>query len=54
VLGKGTFGKVFQVRKRDNGKIYAMKVLKKSYIIKQKEVEHTLAERSYFSLSLCV
>ena len=46
LLGKGTFGKVFQVKKRSNGKIYAMKVLKKAYIVKQQEVEHTLAERS--------
>jgi serine/threonine protein kinase len=27
VIGKGSFGKVLQVRKRDTGKIYAMKVL---------------------------
>ncbi len=26
VIGKGSFGKVLQVRKRDTGKIYAMKV----------------------------
>ncbi len=34
VLGKGGYGKVFQVRKRtgnDTGKIMAMKVLKKVY-----------------------
>jgi hypothetical protein len=28
VIGKGSFGKVLQVRKRDNGKIFAMKVRK--------------------------
>ena len=28
ILGQGTFGKVFRVEKVDNGKIYAMKVLK--------------------------
>ncbi len=26
VIGKGSFGKVLQVRKRDTGQIYAMKV----------------------------
>jgi serine/threonine protein kinase len=26
VIGKGSFGKVLQVRKRDTGAIYAMKV----------------------------
>lgn len=30
LLGKGTFGKVYQVRRKSNNKIYAMKVLKKS------------------------
>jgi len=33
VIGKGSFGKVLQVKKKDTGKIYAMKVLnKKKYI----------------------
>ncbi|KAJ3114701.1 hypothetical protein HK100_001578, partial [Physocladia obscura] len=46
VLGKGSFGKVVQVRKRDTGRIYAMKILKKSSIVERDEVEHTLAERN--------
>lgn len=29
VIGRGTFGKVFMVRKKDTNMIYAMKVLKK-------------------------
>lgn len=29
VIGRGTFGKVFMVKKKDNDKVYAMKVLKK-------------------------
>jgi len=29
VIGRGTFGKVFLVKKRSNDKPYAMKVLKK-------------------------
>lgn len=32
VIGRGTFGKVFMVRKKDNSNIYAMKVLKKEQI----------------------
>ena len=32
VIGRGTFGKVFMVRKRDNNNLYAMKVLKKEQI----------------------
>jgi len=30
MLGRGTFGKVFQVRKKATGEIYAMKILRKS------------------------
>lgn len=29
VIGRGTFGKVFMVKKKDNDMVYAMKVLKK-------------------------
>ena len=32
VIGRGTFGKVFMVRKKDNNQVYAMKVLKKEQI----------------------
>lgn len=45
VLGRGAFGKVMQVRKKDTGKIYAMKVLKKSMVYARKQVAHTNAER---------
>ncbi|KAM7165462.1 ribosomal protein S6 kinase alpha-5 isoform 3-T4 [Macrochelys suwanniensis] len=49
VLGTGAYGKVFLVRKisgHDNGKLYAMKVLKKATIIqKAKTTEHTRTER---------
>ena len=46
LIGKGTFGQVFQVRKKDTGRIYAMKVLSKKVIIQKKEVAHTLGERN--------
>ncbi|PIK38878.1 putative ribosomal protein S6 kinase beta-1 [Apostichopus japonicus] len=50
VLGKGGYGKVFQVKKMsgtDTGKIFAMKVLKKAVIIRnQKDTAHTKAERN--------
>ena len=45
VIGKGSFGKVMQVRKKDNGKVYAMKVLKKEQLIARKQVAHTKTER---------
>ncbi|KAJ8607715.1 hypothetical protein MRB53_040103 [Persea americana] len=46
LIGKGTFGQVFQVRKRDTQRIYAMKVLSKKVIVQKKEVAHTLGERN--------
>lgn len=45
VLGRGSFGKVMLVRKKDTGQIYAMKILKKSMIIARQQVDHTRAER---------
>jgi len=46
LVGKGSFGKVMQVRKKDTGKIYAMKVLDKKHILDHNEVEHTLSEKN--------
>lgn len=50
VLGKGGYGKVFQVRKTtgaDASSYFAMKVLKKASIVRnQKDTAHTRAERN--------
>lgn len=46
VVGKGSFGKVFLVRDKAKKTIHAMKVLKKDYIIKKNQVEHTKTERN--------
>lgn len=46
VIGKGSFGKVLQVRKKDTGRIYAMKVLNKKNIIDNNELEHTKTEKN--------
>jgi len=50
VLGKGGYGKVFQVKKTtgtDINKLYAMKVLKKATIARNaKDTAHTKAERN--------
>ena len=45
VVGRGAFGKVMQVKKKSDGAIYAMKILKKSEIIDRGQVEHTMAEK---------
>lgn len=46
LLGKGTFGQVYQVKNKDNGRIYAMKILSKKLIVKKKEIAHTIGERN--------
>ncbi|KAG2180623.1 hypothetical protein INT44_003630 [Umbelopsis vinacea] len=46
VIGKGSFGKVYVVRKKDTNRIYAMKVIRKALIISRSEVTHTLAEKT--------
>ena len=35
LIGTGSFGEVFLVEKNDTGKLYAMKVLRKSQIIEK-------------------
>lgn len=54
VLGKGGYGKVFQVKKgtgTDRGKIFAMKVLRKAKIVyNQKDTAHTKAERNILEI----
>eukprot|EP00472_Partenskyella_glossopodia_P005046 CAMPEP_0197536148 /NCGR_PEP_ID=MMETSP1318-20131121/53057_1 /TAXON_ID=552666 /ORGANISM="Partenskyella glossopodia, Strain RCC365" /LENGTH=553 /DNA_ID=CAMNT_0043093955 /DNA_START=117 /DNA_END=1778 /DNA_ORIENTATION=- len=46
VIGKGSFGKVMLVKKRDTQDIFAMKVLHKANVIKRNQVEHTRTERN--------
>lgn len=36
VLGRGGFGKVMQVRHKQNGNVYAMKVLKKAELVRRR------------------
>ncbi|KTW29626.1 uncharacterized protein T551_02242 [Pneumocystis jirovecii RU7] len=46
VVGRGSFGKVLQVRKIDTSRIYALKTIRKAHIVSRSEVNHTLAERT--------
>jgi len=46
VIGKGSFGRVLQVRKKDSGRIFAMKVLNKKNILENNELEHTKTEKN--------
>lgn len=45
VIGRGAFAKVFLVRNNNNGKHYAMKILKKQQLIEKNLMEKTQAER---------
>merc|ERR1719336_2818174 len=45
VIGRGSFGKVMQVRHKTNKNIYAMKILRKKAIVARNQVEHTKSER---------
>ena len=45
VLGIGSFGTVLQVRKRDTGRLYAMKVINKKRVIERNALESLYTER---------
>ena len=45
MVGKGSYGRVIQVRKRDSGNVYALKVLNKEDLLHSNQVQSTKAER---------
>ena len=45
VVGRGSFGKVYMAKKKDNGRIYAVKTLKKDFIIRTNQTNNTKIER---------
>lgn len=45
-IGKGAFGEVRVVQKKDDDQVYAMKMMKKSEMIAKKQVSHIRAERN--------
>ena len=51
VVGRGAFGKVMQVKKKSDGAIYAMKILKKSEIIDRGQVTYSLTHLLTHSLT---
>ena len=46
VLGRGSYGRVLQVRKRDTGEVFAMKVMSKTDLIRRNQIRHALTERT--------
>jgi serine/threonine protein kinase len=45
VVGKGSYGTVMLAKHNASGEIFAIKMLKKSYLMKKKQVAHTITER---------
>ncbi|PHJ26047.1 agc kinase [Cystoisospora suis] len=45
VIGKGSYGKVMLVQFKQDGRVYAMKMLRKEAVIRRNQVEHTRTER---------
>ncbi|XP_063104375.1 serine/threonine-protein kinase Sgk2 isoform X2 [Cavia porcellus] len=46
VIGKGNYGKVLLAKRKSDGTFYAVKVLQKKSILKNKEKSHIMAERN--------
>lgn len=55
VLGKGSFGKVMLVKKKDDpkGTLYAMKTLRKAALVKRNQLAHTSTERTILQNITC-
>eukprot|EP00457_Paulinella_chromatophora_P004146 gb/GEZN01004156.1/.p1 GENE.gb/GEZN01004156.1/~~gb/GEZN01004156.1/.p1 ORF type:complete len:475 (+),score=93.89 gb/GEZN01004156.1/:165-1589(+) len=50
-IGRGAFGEVQVVEKKDDHEIFAMKILKKSEMVKKNQVAHIRAERDVLALA---
>jgi serine/threonine kinase 38 len=46
VIGRGAFGEVRLVQKRDTGHVYAMKILRKAAMVEKEQVAHVRAGNS--------
>jgi len=49
VIGRGGFSNVFMIRKKDTGKIFALKCLKKDLVKSHSKVRHVMNERLILS-----
>lgn len=53
ILGQGTFGKVFKVKRKESEdqREYAMKVLKKAFLVKNNHLRYAITEANILKLS---
>lgn len=51
VIGRGAFGEVCICRKKDDAQVYAMKIMKKTEMVKKNQVAHIKAERDVLALA---
>jgi len=51
VIGRGAFGEVRVCQKKDNKQVYAMKIMKKTEMLKKNQVTHIRAERDVLALA---
>lgn len=49
VIGKGTYAKVCLVSRKKDNKIFALKMLKKKYIIQKHQEQHIMTEKQILS-----
>jgi len=46
LVGRGGYGKVHQVRKKNSNQIYAMKVMRKEYLVETNNVSYSISEKN--------
>lgn len=51
VLGNGAFGKVFKCRRKGHSTEYAMKVLKKAFLYRNKHLKYAITECNILKLA---
>lgn len=45
LIGKGTYAKVFLVTRKSDNEVFALKVLKKKYIVEKNQEDHIMTEK---------
>ena len=44
IIGEGSFGRVFKIKKKDTGALLAMKVMKKKFLIMNNQIKYAVSE----------